>query len=107
MTTKTQIKKNLLKKMRKQIVEKDDQAIKALYRIYEFQTSDEQNQHNTHIRNGVGFTRADAKTLSSLIAFKNKTGFLTPKQIILLKYRIGKYARQLVNISIQRGLIKI
>lgn len=107
MKTKTQIKKELVEKMRKQIVEKDNQAITALYRIYEYQTSDEQKQHSTHIYNGVGFTKADAKTLSSLIAFKNKTGFLTPKQIKLLKYRIGKYAGQLVNISIQRGLIKI
>jgi len=99
-------KKELVEKMRKQIVEKDEQAVKALLRLHEFQTESEQRTEDTHIFNGVGFTKADARVLTSLVNFKKKTGFLTPKQMKLLKYRIGKYAGQLVELSIKKGLIK-
>lgn len=99
-------KKELVEQMRHQITEKSDQALKALLRIHEYQTESEQRTEDTHIFNGVGFTKADAKVLTSLVNFHKKTGFLTPKQMKLLQHRIGKYAGQLVNISIDKGLIK-
>ena len=99
-------KAELVERMRHQITEKSDQAIKALLRLHEYQTTSEQITRDTHVMNGVGFSKADAKVLTSLVNFHKKTGFLTPKQKKLLQHRIGKYAGQLVNLSIDRGLIK-
>lgn len=98
-------KKALVEKMRAQIVGKDDQAIKALYRIHEYQTESEQRTEDTHVFNGVGFTKVDAKVLTSLVNYHKSKGCLTPKQMKLLKFRIGKYAGQLVKIAMDKGLI--
>jgi hypothetical protein len=78
----------------------------ALLRIFENQTSDEQQAESTHHYNNMGFTGTDAKILSSFAKFYKRTGFLSPKQDAILQRKIVKYAGQLVNQSIDRGLIK-
>ena len=87
--------------IREQLKTNETWAKKALIRIYQLQTVDEQNSETTHIRNNVGFTGADAPILTSLAKFYLKTGFLTEKQTNLLKKKICKYWRQIWSISDQ------
>ena len=99
-------KAELIEKLRKQITEKDSQAIKALMRIYEYQTTDEKNIGETVHNNGVGFTGCDSKVLTYFAKAYSRYGRLTDQQLKSLKVRIGKYATQLVEQSISKGLIK-
>ena len=98
--TKTQ----LIEKMRKQL-EKDDQAKKALLRLYEYQTQAEKDAVGSYVLNGVGFSKFDSEMLSSFAEQLLKKKFLSPKQMVLLKLKIMKYAGQLVKIAISKGLI--
>lgn len=76
----------------------DDQVGKALVRLYEKQTYDEQISHETKENNGIGFNGIDAEILTSFALFYQKTGFLTSKQLIIARKRIMKYANQLCKI---------
>lgn len=76
----------------------DDQVGKALVKLYEKQTYDEKQAHETKEHNGVGFNGVDAKILTSFANFYKKTGFLTPKQLIIARKKIMKYAAQLCRI---------
>ena len=76
----------------------DDQVGKALVKLYEKQTYDEQVSHETKENNGVGFNGVDAKILTSFANFYKKAGFLTPKQLIIARKKIMKYAAQLCRI---------
>lgn len=96
---------DLYKAMKEQITGSDTMAVKALQRIYEYQTGYEQKIQGTCMANGIGFTGSDGKILSSMAEWSKKRP-LTEKQMKLVKARIGKYARQLVNQSIEKGLIK-
>lgn len=98
--TKTQ----LIEKMRKQL-EKDDQAKKALLRLYEYQTQSEKDTGGVYIENGVGFTKFDSEMLSSFAEHLLKKKFLSHRQMVLLKLKITKYAGQLVKLAIAKGLI--
>lgn len=104
MTTFTS-KEQLARKLREQITGSDFQAIKALRRIYEFQTQHEKVIGETCEYNGVGFNGQDSKSLSYMAVLSYKTS-LTDKQMKFIKARIGKYAMQLVNHSISKGLIR-
>ena len=73
--------------------------IKALAKMFEFQTADEQDAESTHYRNRVGFNGADAKVLTSINNFFAQRGFLTVKQVALARVRMMKYAGQLAKIS--------
>lgn len=95
----------LVKTMRAQITGSDAQAIRALMRIHQHQTPSEQASHSTHVYNAEGFTAGDAKILSSFADFYKRKNYLSPKQMQILRKRIGKYAGQLVSHSINAGLI--
>ena len=62
MTTFTS-KEQLTRKMKLQITSSDAQSLKALKRIYEFQTAQEKKIGDTCEYNGVGFNGHDAKVL--------------------------------------------
>lgn len=79
---------------------KDDQwAKRALLAIYRNQTAEEQNAGETLEDNGVGFTGIDAFILTSFAEHYQTKGFLSPKQMAILKNKIGKYAGQLIRIA--------
>lgn len=77
----------------------DDQVCKAIVKIYEYQTADERVCHETKENNGVGFNGADAPIMSSFAEFYMKRGFLSPKQLMIARKKIMKYAGQLANIA--------
>ena len=82
------------------------QLTKALMTIYANQTESEQETGDTHYRNGVGFTPADANFLSSFAAQYQTRNFLSKKQYEVLRAKMPKYARQIIEGSIAKGLIK-
>lgn len=77
----------------------DDQVAKAILKLYNYQTADEQICSETKENNGVGFNGADAEILSSFARFYAKTGYLSPKQMIIARKKIMKYAGQLCKIA--------
>lgn len=109
-TTKVE-KVNFMKQM---VATSDRWMLKALLTIYEYQTSSEQASEMTSQHNGVGFTGIDGGILSSfakqlirrgvpaLLEAKEEvtaTRFLSPKQIPILRKKMPKYAKQLVQIA--------
>jgi lipid II:glycine glycyltransferase (peptidoglycan interpeptide bridge formation enzyme) len=98
-------KEDLVKAANIQLATRDHQAIKGLMEVYANQTETEQETNDTHCDNGVGFTPADAPFLSSLAQQYQVKKYLSKKQMDILKKRIPKYARQLVEGSIRKGLI--
>ena len=78
---------------------------RAIVRIYRNQTADEKRVEATTHYNGIGFTGADAKFLSSLATWVNRGKHLTDKQAYVANKKMQKYARQLVMGSIDEGKI--
>lgn len=83
-----------------EMLEKSDKAVaKALLVLYGFQTAEEQAVGATREDNGAGFNGADADYLSSVAQFAEKTGFLTAKQLTIVRPKIRKYWKQLLNVA--------
>ena len=81
----------------------DKMVLKSLLQLYYRQTRDEQIQESTNHNNNQGFTSSDAKRLTSIAKWAIKTGFLTPKTIVLVRKRIMKYAGQLAKIANEKA----
>jgi hypothetical protein len=81
----------------------DKAAVRALLVIYHNQTPSEQAEGATVEDNGLGFTGADAEILTSFAKFYERTGFLTEKQLGILRSRIIKYWRQLLAAAEAKG----
>ena len=80
-------------------------AWRALKRVYENQTADEQTSEFTKYDNGVGFTGSDSEFLSSLAKQLLMYGTLSGKQTGCLFRLMPKYARQIIEGSIGEGKI--
>jgi hypothetical protein len=76
----------------------DNAVISALMRIYDRQTSDEQDVKDTRDWNSVGFTGVDAYILSSFVEGYKKYNRLTPKQMAIARNKMKKYWKQLLDI---------
>ena len=70
----------------------------ALLKIYNNQTEDEKLSSNTESLNDIGFTAFDSVILTSFAEQLIKIGSLTEKQDEILKSKITKYWRQLLEI---------
>ena len=79
-------------------------ALRALVKIYENQTADEQATGSTHFINGIGFTGVDAEILTSFAGQLNRRGFLTEKQMNIVFKKMPKYWGQILEISDQEKL---
>lgn len=97
-------KKELQEAIRTQITTSDNQAIKAMLRIFEYQTEDEQEAGTVEEFNGVGFAGTDSLILTSFCEQYKKKGYLSKKQIEIIKGKIGKYAAQLLRQAIEKGI---
>ena len=71
----------------------------ALVELYNRQTLDEQVQARTGHNNGVGFNKLDAEILTNMAEWFKDKGFLTGKQVTLVRKKIRKYAGQLADIA--------
>jgi hypothetical protein len=83
---------------------------RGILRIYENQTNDEQRTESTNHNNGVGFTGADARFLTSLAKwiikgrrdYRRREGqSLSEKQAARARRMMQKYAGQLARIAEQ------
>lgn len=87
------------------LLETNDKAVaRALIRINNNQTDDEQIQETVKYQNGKGFRPCHAKMGVSMAKFVERTGYLTSKQIQYWRHRdvkgnmrIGIYANQLLK----------
>lgn len=99
-------KKDLISALREQLSKSDSKAIKGLLTIYEYQTLEEQKTDYVCEDNGVGFTGCDSEFLSSLSKRYIQYNYLSDKQIEYLRKLMPKYARQLIQHSINKGMIE-
>ena len=73
-------------------------AVKALVKIYERQTIDEQNSQSTKENNGVGFNGLDANILSSFAEQVNKGRNLSVKQMTIVYKKMPRYWKQVASL---------
>lgn len=86
------------KKSVQDLLGKSDEAVKrALVHLYNRQTDSEQAIEDTKFRNDIGFTAADAPRLTSIAKFYLSRKFLSPKQVSLVRRRIFKYWKQMLQ----------
>ena len=97
-------KKALQEAIKNQITSSDSQAIKAMLKVYDYQTEDEQQYADVSVNNGVGFVGSDAQILTSFCKQYNTRGFLSPKQLEIVRKKVGKYAAQLTKQAIINGI---
>lgn len=84
----------------KNLVQTNDKVMyRALVNLYQCQTADEQIQKSANYQNGIGFNGADANIMTSFAEFYLRTGFLTPKQIVICRKKLNKYGKQLTKIA--------
>jgi len=77
----------------------DKMVFRSVVKLYEYQTDTEQDNAETHVRNGVGFNGHDAAFLSS-IAVQVKAGRpMSAKQLNATRRALLKYSGQLVKIA--------
>lgn len=74
-------------------------AVRGLLRIYENQTEDEKHVQETKHNNGIGFTGADARLLTSFAEQVLAGRTMSPKQMGILFNRMPKYAKQLEKVA--------
>ena len=72
---------------------------RALKKLYDCQTADEQASGETKEHNGAGFNSVDAQFLTSVAEFMIRNGFLTEKQKVITRKKMVKYTKQLTKIA--------
>ena len=98
-------KKAIVDTLKQQIQSNPKQAIRALLRIYENQNESEREHQCTVFKDGCGFTKNDAEFGSSLAEQYLEKQFLTSKQMEYVQKMMPKYAKQIVDQSIDSGKI--
>lgn len=74
----------------------NDKALhKAIIKIYERQTADEQAYGATLVYNNIGFNGVDAQIMSSFARQLMEKGFLSPKQKAIALKKMPKYWAQI------------
>lgn len=96
-------KAELKEMLKKQIATNDNKAIHALMTVYSYQTDQEQSNGHTIEYNGMGFSGVDSQILSSFAEQYHAKGFLSEKQMVLVKRLMPRYANQLLELSFSKG----
>lgn len=86
------------------IIKSDEQMIRAMMKIYDYQTIAERRIGGTTEHNGVGFTGVDGTILSSFCDCYIKYRRLTERQMVIVRKKMPKYVKQLLKIiAIENG----
>jgi hypothetical protein len=72
-------------------------AQRAIVKLWERQTADEQNAKTTGHNNSIGFNGTDAFILSSFAEQINKGRTLSVKQLAIAYRKLPKYSRQIIS----------
>lgn len=99
-------KKETIAHFKEMIATDDAWCCRALVRIYERQTPEEQLIYHVKELNGCGFNKMDANVMTAFAKriLENKT--LSQRQMDLLHKRLPKYSEQLYNIAIETHSMK-
>ena len=82
------------------LIQTNDKVLyRALKKLYECQTAEEQGRQATIEHNGIGFNGVDGGFLSSVSEFLIKKGYLTDKQKVVVRKKLVKYTRQLTRLA--------
>lgn len=82
------------------LVQTNDTVLyRALKKLYDEQTVEEQASRETVEHNGRGFNGIDSKFLSSVSEFLIARGFLTDKQKAYTRRKLIKYTKQLTKLA--------
>jgi len=90
--------------IRDMLLANDAWLYRAVIAIYAGQTANEQAQGGTVEDNGIGFNGRDGVIMSSYAQQLNRTGSLSPKQTIVARKVMPKYAGQLLAIAREKEL---
>ena len=85
--------------IREKMATDDRWLIRGLLAIYKKQTDSEKKVQDTFERNGVGFNGIDAQIMSSIAEFYMNRNYITPKQTVVVRRKMNKYAGQLAKIA--------
>ena len=72
-------------------------AQRAIVKLWQRQTADEQAAQTTGHDNGIGFNGTDAFILSSFAEQINKGRTLSPKQLVIAFKKLPKYSKQIIS----------
>lgn len=81
----------------------DRWLIHGLMAIYAKQTYEEQAGDRTVEENGMGFNAFDAPILSDMARQYQTSGYLSKRQLVIIRKCMKKYAGQLVKIANGQG----
>lgn len=95
-------KKETVAHFKKMLYTDSQWAIRALLRLYEYQSEDERTQYSANHENKRGFNKVDAQLLTAFAKRIIMNEHLTYKQMHVLHSRIQKYAKQLYEISLEK-----
>ena len=82
-------------------------AQRAIVKLWQRQTADEQAAQTTGHDNGVGFNGTDAFILSSFAEQINKGRTLSPKQLAIAFRKLPKYSKQIISEIPAEKLVEI
>lgn len=90
-----------MSELREKIKTNDEYVVGSLIALYNMQTADEQMADTTVHQNNLGFNAFDSKVMSDVSKFYLTKGFLTAKQIQMIKPKLLKYMRQLDMVGVE------
>jgi len=93
--------------VKKQLSTNPNWAKRALVKIFEYQTAEEQAHECTSEYNGVGFTGCDGEILTSFAKQLLRKNFLSEKQMAIVFRKMPKYWSQIIRISDQASLANL
>lgn len=93
-------KKWTKEEVKEKLATDDKWLVRGLLAIHARQTEEEKATETTKEQNGIGFNGVDANILTDLVnQYKRTNGFLSPRQIALIRKKMVKYAGQLARIA--------
>jgi hypothetical protein len=85
--------------IRLQLLSNDKWLIRGMLAIHARQTEEEKATESTKEQNGIGFNGVDANILTDMVNQYKRTGYLSNRQINLIRKKMVKYANQLSHIA--------
>lgn len=82
-------------------------AQRAIVKLWQRQTADEQSTQTTGHDNGIGFNGTDAMILSSFAEQINRGRSLSVKQLAIAYKKLPKYSRQIISEISEEKLVEI
>lgn len=85
--------------IREKMATDDRWLIRGMMAIYSKQTDNEKRVQETRELNGVGLNGVDGQIMSSIAEFYSNRNYITPKQAVIVRKKMMKYAGQLARIA--------